>query len=72
MTARLAHVVRQLQLAAIGAFLELSRRQRMVAAAHIPLGRRSFSLWDSHCGTFLCKFGSFNKNCDDLRLDSAG
>src|SRR3954453_13891086 len=46
------HVVRQLQLAAIRAFLELGRRQRMVAAAHVPLGRRCFSLRDSHCGTF--------------------
>jgi hypothetical protein len=24
----------------------------MVAAAHVSLGRRSFSLGDSHCGTF--------------------
>src|SRR3954468_12472499 len=40
---RRAHVVRQLQFAAIGAFLELRGLQRMVAAAHVPLGRRSFS-----------------------------
>jgi hypothetical protein len=44
--------VRQLEFAAIGAFLELGRLQRMVAAAHVPLGRRGFSLGDSHCGTF--------------------
>jgi uncharacterized membrane protein YecN with MAPEG domain len=37
----------------------------MMAAAHVPLGRRSFSLGDSHCGTF-----EINKNCDDLRLIS--
>ena len=67
MAARRAHVVRQLQFAAVGAFLELGRRQRMVAAAHVPLRRRGFSLWDSHCGTF-----EINKNCDDLRLISAG
>jgi hypothetical protein len=28
----------------------------MMAAAHVPLGRRGFSLWDSHCGTFECLF----------------
>jgi hypothetical protein len=39
----------------------------MMAAAHVPLGRRSFSLWDSHSGTF-----NLNKNCDDLRQFSAG
>src|SRR5437764_7759364 len=55
MAASRAHVVRQLQFAAIGAFLELGRRQRMVAAAHVPLGRRGFSLGDSHCGTFDTK-----------------
>jgi hypothetical protein len=42
-----------------------------MAAAHVPLGRRSFSLRDSHCGTFECNFDN-NKNCDDLRLISAG
>jgi hypothetical protein len=67
MAARLTHIVWQLELAAVRAFLELGRRQRMVAAAHVPLGRRSFSLWDSHCGTF-----DINKNGDDLRLVSAG
>src|SRR5574338_335946 len=66
MTACLAHVVRQLQLAAVRAFLELGGLQSMMAAAHVPLGRRGFSLRDSHCGTFEnCEF---NKNCDDLRL----
>jgi len=39
-----------------------------MAAAHVPLGRRSFSLRDSHSGTFV----NSNKNCDDLRLFSAG
>src|SRR6478672_49722 len=51
-TASRAHVVRQLQLTAVRAFLELGGFQRMMAAAHVPLGRRSFSLRDSHCGTF--------------------
>jgi hypothetical protein len=27
----------------------------MMAAAHIPLGGRRFSLGDSHCGTFESK-----------------
>src|SRR5262245_52296886 len=62
-----AQIVRKLQFAAIGAFLELGRGQRMMAAAHVPLRRRGFSLWDSHCGTF-----NSNKNGDDLRLISAG
>src|SRR5206468_12439041 len=47
-----AHVVRQLQFAAIGAFLERGGLQPMMAAAHVPLRRRGFSLRDSHCGTF--------------------
>jgi len=59
--------VRQLEFAAIRAFLELGGLQRMVAAAHVPFRRRSFSLGDSHCGTF-----EINKNCDDLRPFSAG
>jgi hypothetical protein len=42
-----------------------------MAAAHVPLGRRGFSLGDSHCGTFKCNSDD-NKNCDDLRLVSAG
>src|SRR5947209_7300456 len=52
MAASRAHVVRQLQFAAIGAFLERSGLQPMMAAAHVALGRRGFSLRDSHCGTF--------------------
>jgi hypothetical protein len=51
-TASLAKVVRQLQLTAVGAFLERRGLQRMMAAAHVPLGRRSFSFRDSHSGTF--------------------
>jgi uncharacterized membrane protein YecN with MAPEG domain len=42
-----------------------------MAAAHVPLGRRGLSLRDSHCGTFEI-FGTTIKNCDDLRLISAG
>src|SRR5438552_2387761 len=48
MAAGRAHVVRQLQFTTVRAFLELRRRQRMVAAAHVPLRRRGFSLRDSH------------------------
>src|SRR5205823_4273739 len=51
-----AQIVRQLQFAAVRAFLELRRGQRMMAAAHVPLGRRGFSFRDSHCGTFECLF----------------
>jgi hypothetical protein len=71
MAASRAQVVRQLQFAAIGAFLERGRLQPIVAAAHVALGRRGFSFGDSHCGTFECKSDN-NKNCDDLRLISAG
>jgi hypothetical protein len=70
MAACRAHIVRQLELAAIGALLEARGRQRMMAAAHIPLRRRGFSLGDSHCGTF--DSNDINKNGDDLRLISAG
>src|SRR5947209_13903482 len=71
MAASRAHVVRQLQFAAVRAFLERSRLEPMMAAAHVPLRRRSFSLRDSHCGTFEL-FGLTIKNCDDLRLITAG
>jgi hypothetical protein len=67
MAARRAQIVWQLEFTAIGAFLELGRDQRMMAATHVPLRGRSFSFWDSHCGTF-----KINKNRDDLRLISAG
>jgi hypothetical protein len=52
MAACLAKVVRQLQFTAVRAFLKRSGLQRMMAAAHVPLGRRSFSFRDSHSGTF--------------------
>src|SRR5690348_7897553 len=66
-----AQIVRKLQFAAVRAFLERRGLQRVMAAAHVPLGRRGFSLGDSHCGTFECLVDN-NKNCDDLRLVSAG
>jgi hypothetical protein len=53
MAAGLAHIVRQLQLAAVRTFLELLGGQRMMAAAHVALRGRSFSLGDSHSGTCL-------------------
>jgi hypothetical protein len=46
-----AQIVRQVKLAAIGAFLVIHRRQRMVAAPHVTLRGRRFSLRDSHPGT---------------------
>src|SRR5687768_8126511 len=51
MAARLAEVVRQLQLAAVRAFLERRRLQRVMAAAHVALRRRCFSFRNSHFGT---------------------
>jgi hypothetical protein len=42
----------------------------MVAAAHVPLRWRGFSLGDSHSGTFKSIWTN-HKNCDDLRLISA-
>ena len=59
-----AQIVGEPELAAIRAFLVIDRLQRMMAAAHVALGRRCFSFGDSHCGTCFAK----NKNCDDLRL----
>src|SRR5690606_15272447 len=50
-----AHVVRQLQLAAIGAFLILGRGQRVVAAPHVAPRGRCLSLGDGHGGT--CSVG---------------
>src|SRR5215207_8864127 len=52
MTASRAQIVRQLELPAVGAFLERRWLQRMMAAAHVALRGRRFSLGDSHCGTF--------------------
>jgi hypothetical protein len=54
MAALATKVVRALELTAIRAFLEGRDRQRMVAATHIPLRRRGFSLGDSHFGTCSC------------------
>src|SRR5205085_4807268 len=51
MTAARAEVVREAELAAIRAFLIPDRLQRIVAAAHIALGGRGFSLGDGHRGT---------------------
>jgi hypothetical protein len=44
-------MVRTLQLATVGAFLKGFDLQRIMAATHAALGRRSFSLGDSHLGT---------------------
>jgi hypothetical protein len=68
MAAGRAQIVRQLEFAAIRAFLERGGLQRMVAAAHVALRRRGFSLGDSHAAPSNAN----NKNCDDLRLISAG
>src|SRR5271166_1435184 len=50
-----AHVVRTLQLAAIGALHVRLVRQRLVAAAHPPAGRGGFSLRYGHGRTSLQK-----------------
>src|SRR3954464_10220151 len=51
MTAGDAQIVRQMQLAAIRAFLVIDRLQRVMAAAHVALRRRGFSFGDGHPGT---------------------
>src|SRR3546814_20934347 len=51
MAAGAAEIVRQLQFAAIRAFLIVDGRQRVVAATHVALGRRCFSLGEGHAGT---------------------
>src|SRR3954452_1162158 len=48
MAAMAAHVMRPLQLAAIGAFGMGLVRQCLMAAAHAPAGRAGFSLWNGH------------------------
>jgi hypothetical protein len=48
MAASRAHIVRQLQFAAIRAFLKRRRAKRVMASAHVALRRRGFSLGDSH------------------------
>src|SRR3954451_2355727 len=52
-----AEVVRKPELAAIRAFLVVDRLQRVMAAAHVALRRRGFSLGDSHPGTCSNKLG---------------
>jgi hypothetical protein len=53
-----AQIVRQLELAAIRAFLIVDRLQRMMAAAHVALRRRCFSFGDGHPGTCSIDWGS--------------
>ena len=43
-----AQVVRQLQLTAVRAFLELGRGQRVMAATHVAAGRRGLALGNGH------------------------
>src|SRR4051794_27388809 len=52
-----AEVVRKPELAAIRAFLIIGRLQRVMAAAHVALRRRGFSLGDGHPGTCSNKLG---------------
>jgi hypothetical protein len=53
MPARWADVVRALQLAAVVAFLGVASNQRIMRAAHVPLGTGDSVLRDSHVTTFL-------------------
>jgi hypothetical protein len=55
MTAGVAQIMRALELAAIATFVERFDLQRIMAAAHAPAGRASFSLRDSHFGTCSSK-----------------
>src|SRR3546814_19559924 len=57
MAAGSAQIVRALEFAAIRAFLERVRRQRIVRTTHTALRRRGFSLGDGHFGT-LCRVNS--------------
>ena len=52
-----ADVVRQLEFAAIGAFLWQNGDQRMVAAPHVAPRRRGFAFWNGHEAPFLNFFG---------------
>jgi hypothetical protein len=52
MAAGCTQIVRQAELAAIRALLIIYRLQRVVAAAHVALRGRRFSLWDGHPGTY--------------------
>src|SRR3546814_20973953 len=54
MAAGSAQIVRALEFAAIRAFLERVRRQRIVRTTHTALRGRGFSLGDGHFGT-LCR-----------------
>src|SRR3546814_16850416 len=49
-----SQIVRALEFAAIRAFLERVRRQRIVRTTHTALRGRGFSLGDGHFGT-LCR-----------------
>ena len=52
MAARRAEVVRALQFATVRALVESFDLQRIMAAAHAPAAGGSFSLRDSHFGTY--------------------
>jgi len=54
--------MRALQLATVGAFVECVNLERVMAAAHAATAGRSFSFWDSHCGTCSCKYEIDNKS----------
>jgi hypothetical protein len=62
MAASRTQIVRQLQLAAVRAFLERRRAERIMAPAHVALRRRGFSLGDSHAAPLKSK----NENGDNL------
>lgn len=60
MAARIAQMVRALQLAAVRAFLECFSGQRIMAAAHTALRGGSFPFGDSHLGTYsISKYNEF-------------
>jgi hypothetical protein len=61
------HVVRTLQLAAVRTFLERFDFERIVAAAHAALGRRSFSLRYSHLGTCILNYFKIDATSEQVR-----
>ena len=61
-----ADVVRQLEFAAIGAFLRKHCDKRVMAAPHVAPRRRGFAFWNGHKAPFLNFLGGQIKQPDAL------
>lgn len=53
------HMMRQLDFAAVGAFVNGRRNQRMVRATIVPPGTGNFLLWDRHGLRLYFRIGGF-------------